>query len=211
MELVAEHGLDGITTHRIAAELDCAVGALYRYFSSKDGILAALQCRALAQLHASLERRIEACSERAKQDPKAGALLQILAAGAMYQQLGVSDPQTFRLLCTVLGDPKQLIDDADAAEVVRAADPLFASVAQLFEDAENTGALAVGAPMARAVMYWSALQGVLQLKKLERFDPNNLATEQLAPALAVTLLRGWGAETAALEQAQAWLTELEGD
>lgn len=206
MALVTEGGLEAITTHRIAAELDCAVGALYRYFSSKDGILAALQCRALARLHASLEQRYDACGALAKANAKAGALARILSGAEVYQQLVVTAPETFQLLCLVLGDPRPVLDDGDAAQVVVAADPLFSSVAQLFEDAVKLGALADGAPKERAVVYWSALQGVLQLGKLARFDAENLNPHRLAPLMTRTLLLGWGAESNALNEAQAWLS-----
>jgi len=45
---MTEHGYDGTTIRRIAAELGCAVGSIYRYFRDKRDLLVALADREFA-------------------------------------------------------------------------------------------------------------------------------------------------------------------
>ena len=49
MDLVVKGGLESLTIHAIARELDWAVGATYRYFDSKDAIFVALQAQAISE------------------------------------------------------------------------------------------------------------------------------------------------------------------
>jgi len=37
--MIAEHGRDGFTTGHIAAELNCSIGLIYRYFDDRTAIL----------------------------------------------------------------------------------------------------------------------------------------------------------------------------
>src|SRR5688572_26943652 len=48
--LLEAEGLDGVTLGRVAAAMDLVPAALYRYYDSKDALLAGLQRRAVAQI-----------------------------------------------------------------------------------------------------------------------------------------------------------------
>jgi TetR/AcrR family tetracycline transcriptional repressor len=47
LRLLDEHGLDGLTMRRVAHAMDAQVGALYRYFPTKQSLLAAMAERML--------------------------------------------------------------------------------------------------------------------------------------------------------------------
>ncbi|MEL6182651.1 MAG: TetR family transcriptional regulator, partial [Myxococcota bacterium] len=47
MSIVVNEGVSALTIARLARELDAAVGALYRYFESKQALITALQRQAI--------------------------------------------------------------------------------------------------------------------------------------------------------------------
>ena len=53
----------------------------------------------------------------------------------------------------------------------------------------------------RTILLWGATQGVMQLRKLGRFDAN-LATRELADQLYLGLFAGWGASVESLPTVQ---------
>jgi AcrR family transcriptional regulator len=59
MGLVMQEGLEACTIHRLAKELDLAVGALYRYFPSKGAIIAALELRVINDYKVELNEALE--------------------------------------------------------------------------------------------------------------------------------------------------------
>ena len=209
MTLVMKDGIDLFTIRRLSDELDCAVGGVYRYFPSKDALIAALQCRVLDELGAAFETCRTECAGRiatSALDETTGALLQLLEAGALYCERYGSTPETAYLIGRLIGDPRIVLSDAEAQSVIARAMPLFSALASLIEAAQSCGALDAGVSTDRAVTYYAALQGVLQLQKLSRLQPGLLDHEKLVREVSVTLLRGWGAEQQALDEAQKRLS-----
>ncbi|MDE0853818.1 MAG: TetR/AcrR family transcriptional regulator [Nevskia sp.] len=49
-QVIAEHGLDGLTTIKVAARAGISIGSLYQYFENKEALLAALQDRLTREL-----------------------------------------------------------------------------------------------------------------------------------------------------------------
>lgn len=194
MELMSEGGYEGFTIARLAGELDCAVGALYRYFSGKDAILAALQHRCVNRIAEDL-RAVGAAADEASSDldPGDAALLQVLSAVTVYESLPQRRPTDYRLLAMSLGDPRHLL----ATELVRGVfDSLrgvLSLLSQHLEAAAVASALQGGSATDRAYVLWGAVQGLLQLRKLERVE-SEVAEQRLTDELLCTLLAGWGAE-----------------
>ncbi len=197
MSLMVERGYEAFTIARLAKDLDYAVGALYRYFKGKDAILAALQLRvvqAIARDLAAVAEATDAHVARARSMTDGDALvLHVLATIGVYESLTYRRPMHHRLLGLSLGDPREFL----AQEVVDAGmmPPLrevLATVAARLHAAAEAGALHPGDPMRRTVVLWGATQGMMQLRKLERFD-SNLADRRLTDELFSGLLAGWGA------------------
>ena len=51
--IITADGLAALTMQRVADDVGCAVGSLYRYFSSKDALIAELQRDAIERLGTS--------------------------------------------------------------------------------------------------------------------------------------------------------------
>ena len=199
LDLVAAGGIDALSIQALARAVDYTPGALYRYFSGKGAILAALQLEVLATWQA----RFEALASDAVPalDDEAAALVRVLRLTTAYARLPVDDPGRFSLITEVLGDPRPVLPTEEAEPLVSP----FLGLLGVLAAALAAARLAPGDPSRRALVLFGGLQGVVQLRKLERLAPAALVHEPVAPELVTTLLRGWGAPDAALDRALAFL------
>ncbi len=190
LALLAEGGLDGLTVARLADRVDLTPGALYRYYPSKDALLAALLARVLEEWSAAFDA-LYAAADGA--DP----LVAPIAVLRGYVRLALDRPLPFGLLAVTLADPRILVaDPSDAVHVPalqalvdRLAGALAEAVPGDPEPAASTRALVMG------------VTGVLSAAKLRRFGPTVYDPAPLAHHLVHTVLRGLGASAAALTAA----------
>ncbi|MCX5737464.1 MAG: helix-turn-helix domain containing protein, partial [Proteobacteria bacterium] len=169
MEIVAEDGVAGLTLQKVAASLGYVPAALYRYFGSKDALLAALQRRAVASMHEGFRTEQAAwTAASAGLADEVAALGALLRAARFYLRVPETDPRAFRLVAMLLGDPRELVSDEEARKAEPLLLGLLAEVHALFEHAQAVGALAPGDGLERALALWSALQGALMLAKGRR-------------------------------------------
>ena len=183
-EIVFEEGVDALSIKKVAARADYTPGALYRYFPSKEALLAAV-------VSARHRRVAQQTSPRSTQPPS--PLASVVAQTDAYITFLGRRPAIFSLLTTMAGDARVLIDDAASARSVSGAMSLaLAPLALSFDACANDGQLLAGDAKERALVLWSALQGTLQLRKQERVAPAWVDAERLARVLVHTLLLGWG-------------------
>lgn len=207
MRVLGRDGVDGLTLQAVAAELGLVTTALYRYFPSKNALLAALQRRTVTTLHGRLSVRIaELAARHAEESPRVRALLPIVALPGFYAAAKVAMPEAFRMLMTMLGDPRLLLADEDALHTAPLLGAMLGEVAALFGQAAACGALPSADVAEQTVIVWATLQGTLALGKLGRFDARMADPEALGNAALSALLRGWGAAADDVERALALTT-----
>ncbi len=198
MRMLAEGGLDSLTMQHLARDLGFAVGALYRYFPSKDAIIVAVQRRIVETIHeelaAALGRADAHLAATEDLDPKQSALLRIWVMAHFYESMAKARPTEFGLLSMTLGDPRQLVRDDDAGLLLPSMVGLLQLVGSLFVAATLADALAPGDPARRTVVIWTSVQGALQLRKLERFAVGAPGASAVLEEAVSTLLIGWGAD-----------------
>ena len=212
MDLVAREGLEGVTLQRVAQRLGIVTTAIYRYFPSKDALLAALQRRAVADVHAHLVEEIAVAAKGVSRiAPEVGALAKVVHAARTYLALSQTRPETFRLLAVLIGDPRILIADDDARETVPLVTALLSDMGRLLSEAESVGALEPGDALARTLCLWATLHGLSQLEKLRRVAPHAPAATVLGDASITSVLRGFGATPAHLSRARRALDRLPGE
>ncbi len=187
-ELVAADGLASLSMARLADAVDYTPGALYRYFDSKDALLAKMVERVLGDVRGKLEEAV--VDATAKTSP----LARVAALVAAYRAFARREPHRFGLLATTMAEPRVLLAEkahaqAVAAAVIGALQPL----AQALVDAAEEGLLAPGGAVERTLCLFTMLQGVLQLPKLARHAPGGIDIDQLVVAGTRALLVGWGA------------------
>ncbi len=200
IQLAASSGLEALTLSRVAASLGVVTTALYRYFPSKDALLAALQRRAVVALHARYMASLEPLT-RTSGEARVASLVPILATGRFYAALPATEPENFGLVARLLGTPGVVIPDDEAMAAIPLVASFLQAVGTRVEAAVKTGAIEPGDAAQRTLTLWAAFHGLRQLSKLQRLTPT-MSTEALVDTSARALLRGWGAQADMLDQAQ---------
>lgn len=209
MALLAEGGLEGLTLQAVAHRLGIVTTALYRYFPSKDALLAALQRRAVSEVHAHLSAELgRVPSVVGRVAPEVAALAALLHAARTYMDLPRARPEAFRLLALLIGDPRVLIADEEAARTAPLVTELLVEMARLFALAAEASALEAGDALGRTLTLWATLHGLTQLEKLRRVAPHAPTAATLADESVAALLRGFGATPNLLSRARRALDRL---
>ncbi len=213
MLILVEDGLDGLTTHRLADALDLTPGALYRYFPSKDAILAELQIRTFSELHDVFRlawQRCETFMEGKEVSKHARVLFRIIATMRLFVDMQQVAPTRFGIISLAMREPRQLLDDQGVEPVVGVVMPVVTDVATLLHACAEAGALNAGDASSRALNAWFGLHGILLMAKFKRFAPGMFEARPRALEMIETILLGWGASREALDEAQTLITDLFG-
>lgn len=214
LHLLESEGFEALTIQRLAKELGYAVGALYRYFKSKDALLVALLHRVMDRVGEDMTAGLEWVErERCERLAAAGqsecestlltaddGLLRLVVVCHVYVAFAQSRRAEYGLISTLIGDPREVLATDAAAPIVRSLIRLQLMLTGVIDDAVRSGALAPGDARERSVILWSAMQGVLQLRKLGRFGVAGVALDRLVPIALRTLLIGWGADAERIDQ-----------
>ena len=186
MHLVVEHGIEGLTVARLAKRMDWTKGAMYRYFSGKGPLVAALNERVLVQWSGALDDAL-----RDRDGEPAIDRLQIVVR--RYIELAHDEPARFALVSLTLAAPQDLVENLEEATHIPALMALLGRIVTLMDEAQRDGVLGRADPFRRTLQLLFALQGVMQLKKLARFHPEAFDTRALAAQTAADLLAAWEA------------------
>lgn len=184
LAIVRDDGLDALTMPTLARRVGGAVGALYRYFESKETLLVALQLRALDAFDVLLVDTLD-------QHADAPALDRLREALRAWGRFTRAEPELHELLQLSIAHPRAVLDDARAATVAHRFAPLVARSAALLDEAVTAGALAPGDAETRVWILWGAVSGLGQLRKQDARRPPHLAADTLVDAAIDALLAGW--------------------
>ncbi len=187
-QVVAAGGLDALSMVKLADAVDYTPGALYRYFDSKDALLASLVQRILDDLRGALHGAVAALP------PRTSPLARVVVLVQAYRDFARREPHRFGLLALTMAEPRVLLEDrshaqAVATAVVAALEPMASGLA----DAALAGLLSPGDTTERTLCLFAMLHGLLQFPKLARVAPAALDVDRLAVAGTRALLVGWGA------------------
>ena len=206
MTMLEQEGFEALTIQRLAKKLGYAVGALYRYFVSKDALLVALLARVMDRINEDMSAGLEVYDRgRAEQLAAAGepadkpldrdeALLRLLVLTNVYLSFARRRPAEYGLISTLMGDPREFLATETAAPIFPGLVRMQLMLTAVIDAAVKAEALEPGDARERGVILWAGVQGVLQLRKLGRFGVAGVELERLAPITLRTLLIGWGGD-----------------
>jgi AcrR family transcriptional regulator len=198
--VLSTEGYEALTIQRLASELGYAVGALYRYFKSKDALLVAVVQRVLGELDSTTAHALAAVDAEGLA-PADAALTRVIVTASAYVDLSERRPAEFGLLSSLTGDPRELLGTTDdAAPLMPSVMRLLFTVSSQFGAATAAGSLAPGDSALRTATWWASLQGVLQVRKLGRFGVVALRFDTLVVSTLSALLCGWGASAERVER-----------
>jgi AcrR family transcriptional regulator len=202
--LIEDHGIEALTIKAVAERVDCAVGTLYTYFSSKGALVAAVQAEAIASLGAAYDGAAELIEEdlgRLGLGVDEAALARLVAFGRSIIAVGQVLPEEFRLQQRML-DTSTTYEPADLAVVAPVAFEVLARPERLLREAVALGVIDAGDAFDRTIVWVAAINGVLSLRLVEVPGPERLEPMALADRLHLDLLAGWGARPATLAAAE---------
>ena len=210
-DLVTREGFDGFTMRKVARSLDCAVGAIYRYFPSKDHIISGLALQAIRayeiELTDALERLPRPCDEIGDD---VFALYSLISVIDQYRASSLDDPLRFSLVTHMIVDQKVLVEDDLRDRVMSSLFDALQTVVMLLDRCTQTTALnaprdlgdqAPSPHVERAFYLWSSLNGLIQVEKYRIKDLPFIDGQEMHHDLVRTILRGWGAERDQLDDA----------
>lgn len=191
MAIVIADGLEGLTLGKVAKALDVAVGGLYRYFSSKEALVAGLQIRAIERFASRLDAHVPG----APRSSGAVALLRhALAPFDFYARNALVDPDEHRLMDIMLSNLDPALSEAQAREVETVLGPILARAQASLDRAAEARVLAKGDSRARTLLLWSATHGLGHLRSRDRLEDAEHRSDALLDALFESLLVGFGAD-----------------
>ena len=208
MDIALRDGPEKLTIAKLAARIDAAVGALYRYFPSKDALVAAMQHRAVDQLRSDLQAVFADVDRRLCQQPPAiAALAGAVAIAPAYLAQADLRPRRHRLIDAWVSSPSPLLSDTDARAVNETLAPILALVVNRLQRATDAGALRSGDQLARAHVLWALVHGLSHFRKRDRIQPQALQVAALLTSGLQALLVGWGAPSQEAARAVAALVQ----
>jgi len=206
MAIIVADGFEGLTIARLAQRIGGSVGALYRYFESKEELVFGLQEMAIVDFRAYLEQRVTALVERTPANvPERVALLaRLMAIVAAYVEHADVSREMHRLVDHFLSTPEAVLSDDNARAITeRVVGPILELVSGLLVAAVRAGSLAEGDAAQRTHLAWAFMHGLDHFRKRDRINGPALQVKVLVPVAVRTLLAGWGAKATDLAAAEA--------
>lgn len=207
LALIEEGGLAALTTTELARRNGAALGALYRFFPSRQSVIAALQADALAQLHGDLTKardRARAVSSSSSLSAGAALWAPFIALADVWFAEQAQHPARFRLIDEILSAPDPVYDDDDARALEAGAQAVLALLSGCVDDVVDArGANAAILARRFPLVLWAGLHGVSHFQKRDRLVNDDLRAARVAGSLLVLLLKGLGATDDDLDAAFA--------
>jgi AcrR family transcriptional regulator len=170
-----ERGFEQTSMRSIALELGWSATALYRYFSSKDDLLAATRAAALDRLSARLEA--------ATQGP-GDAWDRSRAVGQAYTAFAFEEPAAYRLIFAYMQPQEDQYPDLVRANV-RSRRAMVAYI----EDMVTGGQLEGNADLLGHA-YWAALHGAVVLEMAGKLNAPAASFESVRHEVVRLITRG---------------------
>lgn len=204
-DLVVAHGMEALTLQRVAKDTGCVPAALYRYFPSKEALVAALLGRGLLGLGEAMARRLARWEEGANAHgaTQAATLARVLVCVEAFLSWAQAAPHEASLVALGLADPRVLVPQQELAlEVWAQASNGVGALLDALQKAQDAHALHQETPVpVMAMLLVGAVMGVWSMQKMARLAPGLIDVEQVARLQARVVLAGLGASESNLGRA----------
>jgi AcrR family transcriptional regulator len=157
LELLQEHGLEGITLRETARRAGVSHAAPYHHFADKARLIEALATESF--------RRFTQALQEAWETTPGSSLARFRAVGLAYVQFALEHPAEFRLMNRPeLRQPaKELQQDAASTPVTLAARQSYEVLLHSIRSCQEDGFITQGNPEPLALTAWSSVHGLAVL------------------------------------------------
>ncbi len=180
-ELFAAHGPDGVTMRELADAVGVSAMTPYRYFESKDALLAAVRARAFSRFADAIGAFDAKAAKRSPIDPRAMTRAFFRARTDAYIDFALDNPAAYRLMFDVNQPTAQSYPELAAA---------IARTKALMAPRGGGGARAQ-APSPASYTLWSAGHGALMLS-LAGMLPATISVRDLVHASVTAIAEQLG-------------------
>ncbi|MEM9074429.1 MAG: TetR/AcrR family transcriptional regulator [Myxococcota bacterium] len=177
VELVAEHGVRGVSFREVARRAEVSHQAPYHHFGNLQGILEAIAREGFAQLAATMQ----SAANQAGED----ALERLTAAGTAYVRFAISHLGYFRVMFQ-----RSLVELHDELSPIEEAQETFGTLVTLAEDAWKAGHGSHMAVEVLSLLAWSTVHGLAILivegtiASKPNLPPEDVLIDQVVGALS---------------------------
>jgi AcrR family transcriptional regulator len=157
--LLLEKGLNATSINQIAKHSELSVGAIYFYFKDKEELFAALQVEGLELLRQSIHRAV---------DGKSSPEEKIRSIAKAYLKFSEEHKNYFDIINYFLTSPETIFPPNLKTEIDEHGNTSILTLTAVIREGIDKGQFKKVDPRRQAIIFWSAFNGMIQLKKLEK-------------------------------------------
>lgn len=156
--LLFSKGLGGTSVNGIAALVELSVPAIYRYYKNKDEIIFDLSEEGLLLLQKEITQAVAA----------ANAPEQKLVAIAMaYRNFSATQKDYYTVINHFLASPETVLPEQLKKKIDHHGEQILMQVVDAIEQGVQSGELICEDSRRFSLMFWGAINGIIQLQKIE--------------------------------------------
>ena len=158
-KLLLEKGLTATSINQIAKHSELSVGAIYFYFKDKEELFAALQLEGLELLRQTISESVAPeCSPEEK----------IRSIARAYLRFSEENKNYYDIINYFLTSPETIFPPNLKTEIDEHGNASIFTLTAAIREGIDAGTFKNVDSRRQAIILWSAFNGVIQLKKLEK-------------------------------------------
>jgi AcrR family transcriptional regulator len=158
-KLLLEKGLAATSINQIAKRSELSVGAIYFYFKDKEELFAALQLEGLDLLRRAIHESVH---------PEWPAEEKIRSIARAYLRFSEEHKNYYDIINYFLTSPETIFPPNLKSEIDEHGNASISTLTAAIREGIESGAFKDVNPRRQAIILWSAFNGVIQIKKLEK-------------------------------------------
>ena len=177
--LLFSKGLEGTSINGIATLVELSVPAIYRYYKNKDEIIYDLSREGLQLLSFNIEQAAAGAS-----DPEQ----KLIAIAMAYRKFSTAQKDYFTVINHFLSSPQTVLPDHLKQKIDHYGEKTLMQVVAAVEAGCAIGDFTCTNARRFSLMFWGAINGIIQLQKIEHTIFSGKAHEALYRHTVETLV-----------------------
>jgi AcrR family transcriptional regulator len=153
IDLARAQGPDGVVLREVARRTGVSHNAAYRHFADREALLGVIAQHGMRELHAAMQREIDASDAEEHPDDKARAAARLRATGRAYVDFAIAEPGLFDVAFSAVPEEDELGADAHPYDLLT----------QVLDDGVRAGAVSADLRPGAEIVCWSAVHGFATL------------------------------------------------
>jgi AcrR family transcriptional regulator len=156
--LLFSKGLEGTSLNGIAALVELSVAAIYRYYKNKAEIIFDLSEEGLQLLQLNITRAVAGAPHPEQK---------LKAIARAYRHFSTTQKDYFTVINHFLSSPQTVLPDYLKHKIDHHGEEILMQVVAAIEEGCDSGHFTCEDPRRFSLMFWGAINGIIQLQKIE--------------------------------------------